>query len=91
MEPEDPQIILDLHGTHTGDGHTKYQVFWDEASKIVNEDVGTAVDDGRYSTVTHLVKAIPFRDFCDQVKSRLPRNAPVPSDEWLRFQFWPEY
>ena len=58
MEPEDPHMILDLREAHTGDGQTKYQVFWDEAFKIMHEDVGNAVDDWRYSTVTHLAKAI---------------------------------
>lgn len=47
--------------------HTKYQVFWDEASEFINEDVGTEVDDRRYSTVTQLTKAISLQDFCGQV------------------------
>ena len=90
MEPEDPWMILDLCEARTGDGHTKYQVFWDEASKFINGDLGIAVGDRRHSTITHLAKAISLRDFRDQVKARLPDNAPVPVDEWLRLQFWPE-
>ena len=90
MEPEDPQTIIDLREARTADGHTKYQVFWDKASKFINEDIGTAVDDRRHSTVTHLAKAISLRDFRDQVKARLPEKTPVPNDEWLRLQFWPK-
>ena len=66
MEPGDPQTIIDLREARMADGHTKYQVFWDEASKLIDEDIGTAVDDRRHSTVTHLAKAVSVRDFCDQ-------------------------
>jgi len=44
---------------------TKYQVLWDEASKFIDEDIGTAVNDRRHSTITHLVKAISLQDFRD--------------------------
>lgn len=88
MEAEDPQTIIDLHEARTTDGHRKFQVFWDEASKFISEDIGTAIDDRRHSTVTHIAKAISLRDLHDQVKARLPENTPVPGKEWLRLQFW---
>ena len=69
---------------------SKYRVFWDKASKFIDEDIGTAVNHRRHSTNTHLAKAISLQDFHDQVKAQLPENAPVPSDEWLRLQFWPK-
>ena len=64
--------------------------FRDEAAKYIEEDIGTAVDDRRHNTVTHLAKAISIRDFRDQVKSRLPKHTLVPGEEWIRLQFWPK-
>lgn len=62
-------------------------MFWDEAVKYIDEDIGIAVDDRRHTTVTHLPKAISIRDFQDQVEARLPESALFPSEEWLRLQF----
>ena len=63
MEPEGPQTVFDLHEAQSTKGTTKFDVFWEEAEKYINEDVGTAVDDRRHATVTHLAKAISIRDF----------------------------
>ena len=90
MEPEDPQTLFDLRETRSTKGHTKFQAFWDEAAKFIDEYVGTAVDDRRHTTITHLAKAISIRDFRDQVAARLPEGALIPSEEWLRLQFWPK-
>ena len=84
MEPEDPQTLFDLREVCSMKGHTKFQAFWDEAAKYIDEDVGTAVDDRRHTTVTHLAKVISIRDFRDQVAARLPEGALIPSEEWLR-------
>ena len=59
---------------------TKYQVFWDEAAKYINKDIGTAVDNKRHASVTHLAKAISIRDFREQVKARVPKGTAIPSD-----------
>ena len=45
MEPDDPQTIFDLREVHCPEKKTKYEVFWAEAEKFINEDIGTAVDD----------------------------------------------
>ena len=90
MEPDDPQTVFDLREAHKPTGETKYQVFWDEAAKFINEDIGTAVDDRRHASVTHLTKAISIHDFREQVKARVPEETAIPSDEWLRLQFWPK-
>ena len=42
---------------------TKYEGFWAEAEKFINEVIGTAVDDRRHCQVTHLAKAVSIRDF----------------------------
>lgn len=88
MEPEDPNTVIDLRESCTTSGRTKYQVFWDEAAKFINEDIGTAVEDRRHTTVRHLAKTVSIRDFRDQVISRVPEGTPIPSMEWLSLQFW---
>ena len=90
MEPEDPQTIADLADGNSPERKTKFDVFWSECSKFLAEDVGEAVDDRRHDTVTHLAKAISIRDLLEQVKSRCPSDALIPSQEWLRLQFWPK-
>ena len=90
MEPEDPQTVFDLREARSTKGTTKFEVFWEEAEKYINEDVGAAVDDRRHTTVTHLAKAISIRDFREQVRARVPDGTPIPSPEWLRMQFWPK-
>ena len=67
MEPEDPQTVFNIRESQSTKGQTKFQVFWDEAAKYVEEDIGTAVDDRKHDTVTHLAKAVSSRDFHEQV------------------------
>ena len=57
---------------------------------FLSEDIGTAVDERRHSQVTHLAKATSIRDFREQVEAKCPEGTPIPSDEWLRLQFWPK-
>ncbi len=90
MEPEDPTTIIDLREVKHAQAKTKFDVFWAEAEKYLNENVETAVDDRRHAQITHLAKAISVRDFRQQVQSRCPEGAPIPSEEWLRLQFWPK-
>ena len=45
MEPEDPLTVFDLREALSTKGTTKFDVFWEEAEKYINEDVGAAVDD----------------------------------------------
>ena len=86
MEPEDLQTVFDLREARSTKGATKFGVFWEKAEKYISEDVGAAMYDRRYTTVTHLAKAISIRE---QVKARVADGMPIPSLEWLRLQFWP--
>ena len=76
MEPEDPQTVFDLREARSTKGTTKFDVFWEEAEKYINEDVGAAVNDRRHATVTHLAKAISIRDFREQVEPEYPMVRP---------------
>ena len=90
MEPDEPSTVTDLREVKHPEHKTKYDVFWNKAEIFLNEDIGTAVDDRRHSQVTHLAKAISISDFREQVEAKCPEGAPIPSDEWLRLQFWPK-
>ena len=90
MEPEDPSTVVDLREVRSKESKTKFNVFWDEAQKFINEDLGVAVNDRRHGEVTHLAKAISVRDLREQVSRRCPPGTPIPSEEWLRLQFWPK-
>ncbi|GES72778.1 uncharacterized protein LOC105326236 [Rhizophagus clarus] len=76
VELGDPEFISDLR--HLNGGLTnKFDTFWSYAQKYfestVNENV-LAVDERRHDTIQHLVQAISIQ---------------IPSEQWLRFQFWP--
>ena len=40
--------------------------------------------------ILHLAKAISVKDLLEQVKVRCPEDTPIPSEQWLRLQFWPK-
>ena len=45
MKPDDPQTIFDPREVQCPEKKTKYTVFWAEAEKFINKDIGTAVYD----------------------------------------------
>ena len=51
MEPEDPNTIVDLREVKHSETRSKFEVFWGEAQKFINEDLGVAVDDRRHNEV----------------------------------------
>ena len=66
MDSQDPNIVDDLR--HHNHGHpTKYDTFWEECKKYLDNVVKTAVDDQRHCEHTHLAKAISVRDLLEQV------------------------
>ena len=89
IEMEDLDIIPDLR-RHNGSTSSNYNIFWDQCNQFLNEDIGVAIDDRRHGQVTHLAKAISIRDFVNQVKAKCPNDTPIPSEEWVRLQFWPK-
>ena len=68
---EDPDIVLDLRSLHSG-SRSKYDVFWEECEKFLQEEVGLAVEERRHSEVTHLARVISVRDLLQQVSERCP-------------------
>lgn len=89
MDSQDPSIVDDLR--HHNRGHpTKYDTFWEECKKYLDNVVETVVDDRRHGEQTHLAKAISVRDLLEQVTKQCPEGTAVPSKQWLRLQFWPK-
>ena len=89
LEMEDADIVVDLR--HLNSGRKKrYNVFWGECKKFLDEGIGSPVDDRGHGTVTHLAKAISIRDLREQVQAKCPEGTPIPSELWIRLQFWPK-
>lgn len=87
ISTQDPSIVDDLR--HHNRGHpTKYERFWEECRKYLEDE--TAVDDRRHGEHTHLAKAISARDLLEEVSKRCPEGTAIPSKQWLRLQFWPK-
>ena len=71
-------MIMDLCELQSG-RENKYDVFWDECSKYLQECIGLVVDDRRHSNVIHMASAISVRDLLQQVTIRCPPSTPLPS------------
>ena len=68
MEPEDPNTVVNLREVKNKESRTRFEHFWSEAKKYINEDLGVDVDDRRHGEVTHFAKAVSIRDLREQVK-----------------------
>ena len=86
LELEEPDLVYDLRD-HFGGRQSRFELFWQKAKEYIEEDVGTAVDDRRHSSVVHVAKAISVRDLREKVAERCPPDTPIPCDEWIRLQF----
>ena len=84
-----PSILSDLRALNTGHA-SKFNTFWEECGKFLNENVGIAVDDRHHGEITRLATAILVRDPVDQAKARCPEGTEIPNIEWTRLQFWPK-
>ena len=88
VDMEDPDIVLDLQSFNSGQ-KSKYDAFWDEVQKFLQEDVGLAVEERRHSQVTHLARVISVTNLLEQVAARCPLETSIPSRSWLYIlQFW---
>ena len=75
IEMEDSGIMADLRHMNSG-AQSKYDHFWEECSKFLEQQVGTAVDNRRHREVTHIATAISVWDLrSDCGKALLAFNA----------------
>lgn len=63
---------------------------WEECRKFLEEEVETAVDEHRHGSATHLARALSTQDLLSSVAKRCPDGTPLPSEQWLKLQFWPK-
>lgn len=89
IDTQDPDIVDDLRHLNSG-RPPKYELFWDQCNKYLEEVVETSVDERRHGEVVHLAKALSTRDLLNQVAKKCPEGIPIPSKQWLRLQFWPK-
>ena len=89
IDTQDPNLVDDLRHLNSG-RPPKYDLFWDQCNKYLEEVVETPVDERRHGEVTHLAKALSTRDLLNQVAKQCPVGVPVPSKQWLRLRFWPK-
>ena len=88
LDDPDVDLILDKRELNP-ERQSQFEVFWKQLDVIL-EEYGKAVDDRQHGPdVAQLPLAISVPDLIRQVKERLPPEAPVPSETWVRFQFWP--
>ena len=74
----------------TREGRQKYEEFWKGVDALL-EEYGKAVDDRRHGPdVAHLPIAISIPDLIKKVANKLPIETLIPSESWVRFQFWPK-
>lgn len=56
VKTEDPEIVLDLRALHTNP--VLYEDFFNVAAAIIEESIGTAVDERRHTSVIHMATAM---------------------------------
>lgn len=86
FDQQDPDILQDLREVNKGQP-SKYDIFFEKTKEYIESVVETAVDDRRHDRFTHLATAMSIPDLRRQVASTCP---PIPSEQWLRFQFAPK-
>lgn len=68
----------------------QFTEFWAELDKIL-EEYGKAVDERRHGPdIAHMPIAISIPDLINQVSQQLPPESKIPSEKWVRYQFWPK-
>ena len=87
---DDPDVDLVVDRREINPGRpSHFEAFW-KGVDILLEEYGKAVDDRRHGPdVAHLPIAISISDLIKKVAEKLPCGTPVPSEPWVRFQFWP--
>ena len=93
LATDDPEIILDLRKLNGNPRSTKFDEFWSELASY--EETTLAVDERRHTDVLHMPLAISIRHIHDLISERLEKKfpgekKPIPSLEWIRYQFWPK-
>lgn len=89
MEAGDPELLVDLRQLNKG-APTQYDTFFTGVENYINKNSLEAVHERRHDEAGRLALAISVRDLIAQVASELPKDTPVPSEAYMRLQFWPK-
>ena len=84
---EDPDLLVDLRALNLKQSD-KYNVFWKKCESYLQEC--TAVQECRHDNATYLARATSVRDLLEQVSKLCPADTPIPSQQFLRLQFYPQ-
>ena len=94
LDMEDPDLIWDLRVNNQGRPE-EFSVFLDECKNYVDGVVQTAVadvqadNDGSQEVITHPATASSVPELHKAVVAGIPEGTAIPSQQWLRLQFWP--
>ena len=87
INSEDPDLAIDLQEMNEGRPE-KYEVFWEALGSYLEEHM--AAQERRHGDVGYMPVGISVPDLIKQVKEKLPEETPIPSEAWVRYQFWPK-
>ena len=87
LRSDDTDLVFDLRKNNGRVAQEKYDLFWDELQKLLDEE--SATHERRQSVVAYLPFAISVADLREKVLSRLPDGTPAPSVSWICLQFYP--
>ncbi|XP_046341796.2 uncharacterized protein LOC124122725 [Haliotis rufescens] len=88
LELNDADVAWDLQRLNGNPDSTKFDTFWDEVEKYFHER-DLAVHERRHGSQLYLPYAISIDDLVSTVRGRVDPEVLIPSNEWVRLQFWP--
>jgi hypothetical protein len=86
---DEVELFHDLRAQNGQANGSKFDPFWDETAKYF-EEISLAVHERRHTQNLYLPVAMSVEDLRQTIKERLLEDAAIPSNEWLRLQFWPK-
>ena len=88
LDSGDPELIIDLRQLIKGRPE-KYNEFWSKLGDYLEEHV--AAQQRRHCNTGYMPVACIVPDLIGEIKGRLPDGTPIPSETWVRYQFWSKY
>ncbi|KAK6186795.1 hypothetical protein SNE40_006067 [Patella caerulea] len=89
LDCENPDMAVDLRELNSGQIR-KYDPFFEALDSYINRTTLNAAHERRHEAIGRLAVAISVRDLINQVSKDLDPNIPIPSESYLRLQFWPK-
>lgn len=87
LDSGDPELVVDLRQLNKGRPE-KYNEFWSKLGNYLEEHV--AAQERRHGNIGYMPVACSVPDLIGEIKGRLPDGTPIPSETWVRYQFWPK-